>query len=87
MNLSLTPELERQIAEKVDSGLYATAGDVVAAGLRLLFEAVDAQERHLAGLRADIQLGLDELDRGEGIPGQQVRDELTARVAAGRITR
>ena len=30
MNVSLTPELERLVNEKVDSGLYQTASEVVA---------------------------------------------------------
>lgn len=84
MNVSLTPELERRIAEKVESGLYTTASEVVREALRLLFEADEAREQRLARLRADIQLGLDQLDRGEGIPGGQVHDELTARIAEHR---
>jgi len=81
MNVSLTPELERRIGEKVESGLYTTASEVVREGLRLLFEAEEARGRRLERLRADIQLGLDELDRGEGIPGEQVFAELDARIA------
>jgi len=37
MNVLLTPDLERQIAEKIDSGLYTTASEVVQEALRLLF--------------------------------------------------
>ena len=36
MNVSLTPELERFITEKVESGLYASNSEVVREGLRLL---------------------------------------------------
>lgn len=78
MNVSLTPELERRISEKVESGLYTTASEVVREALRLLFEADEAREQRLARLRADIQVGLDQLDRGEGLSGKQVREELTA---------
>ncbi|MGH6971770.1 MAG: type II toxin-antitoxin system ParD family antitoxin, partial [Caulobacteraceae bacterium] len=35
MNISLTPELERRIAEKVETGLYNTASEVVREALRL----------------------------------------------------
>jgi antitoxin ParD1/3/4 len=41
MNVSLTPELERSVAEKVASGHYSSASEVVRAGLRLL----DKEER------------------------------------------
>src|SRR6185437_16520608 len=44
MNVSLTPELERYIRRKVDSGLYSNASEVVREALRLLVgrEAGDA---------------------------------------------
>ena len=77
MNVSLTPELERRIAEKVESGLYTTASEVVREGLRLLFQQELRREERLARLRADIAVGVEQLDRGEGIPGDQVYAELT----------
>ena len=78
MNVSLTPELERRIAEKVESGLYTTAREVVCEGLRLLFEAETLRAERLDRLTADIQLGLDQLDQGQGIPGEVVFEELDA---------
>ena len=42
LNVSLTPVLERFIAERVASGRYQTASEVVRAGLRLL-EQTEAQ--------------------------------------------
>jgi len=74
----LTPELERRIAEKVESGLYTTASEVVCEGLRLLFEAETLRAERLDRLTADIQLGLDQLDQGQGIPGEVVFEELDA---------
>jgi antitoxin ParD1/3/4 len=38
MNVSLTPELERFVDGKVESGLYNNASEVVREGLRLLKE-------------------------------------------------
>lgn len=38
MNISLTAELERFVAAKVESGLYNNASEVVREGLRLLKE-------------------------------------------------
>jgi antitoxin ParD1/3/4 len=36
MNVSLTPDLENLIREKVDTGLYASASEVVREALRLM---------------------------------------------------
>ncbi|HZL00818.1 MAG TPA: type II toxin-antitoxin system ParD family antitoxin [Caulobacteraceae bacterium] len=84
MNISLTPELERRISQRVESGLYTTASEVVREGLRLLFEADQAREERIARMDAAIDIGLDQLDRGEGIPGDQVMRELRAKIRSKR---
>lgn len=65
MNVSLTPELEQYIQEKVSSGLYYSASEVVREGLRLLKEREQFQQIRLQELRQDIQTGLDS---GEATP-------------------
>ena len=62
MNVSLTPELEQLVNEKVGSGLYQTASEVVREALRLL----KARDQEREQLRADVQAGFDQLARGEG---------------------
>jgi antitoxin ParD1/3/4 len=84
MNVSLTPELERRIAEKVESGLYTSASEVVRESLRLLFEAEELRERRRARLQDDILLGLAQLDRGEGIAGEHVFADLAAQLERRR---
>ncbi|HMO29792.1 type II toxin-antitoxin system ParD family antitoxin [Enterovirga sp.] len=79
MDVSLTPELERRIAEKVASGLYESPSEVVREGLRLLFAAEVERSRRRDELDALIQVGLDQLDRGEGIDGEIVRARMMAR--------
>jgi antitoxin ParD1/3/4 len=59
VNVSLTPELERLINDKVETGMYQTASEVVREGLRLLKDRDDRQ------LRADIRAGFEAVDRGE----------------------
>ncbi|MGH6955533.1 MAG: type II toxin-antitoxin system ParD family antitoxin [Caulobacteraceae bacterium] len=72
MNISLTPELERRIAEKVETGLYNTASEVVREALRLLFSDEEARRRTArALLDSEIRAGLDELDRGESVDGDE----------------
>ena len=82
MNVSLTPELEERVARKVDSGLYTSASEVVREGLRLLFDADDARAGQLAELNNRIQLGLDQLDRGEGVDGGEARTRALLRFPA-----
>lgn len=86
MNVSLTPELERLVNEKVESGLYQTASEVVREALRLLKERDQARER----LRADVQAGFDQLARGEGRvhdknSGRQLADRIKSRGRGARI--
>ena len=46
MNISLSPELERLIAEKISSGQYRSADDVIREGLELLRERDNGSEKH-----------------------------------------
>lgn len=71
MSCSVPPEIEQYVQQVVASGRYDSAEDVVRAAFRLLQE----QERRWESLRADIQSGFGELERGEGIE----MDEATLR--------
>ena len=61
MNVSLTPELEQLIEDKVRTGMYQTASEVIREGLRLLHQ----RDESIAGLRDDIRAGFDAIERGE----------------------
>ena len=61
MNISLTPELERLVTDKVKSGMYQTSSEVIREGLRLLKE----RDERLESLRRDIRAGFEAVDRGE----------------------
>ncbi len=58
MNRSLTVQLERYVEEKVDSGSFTSASEVVRAGLRLRQEHDALHSARLAALRTDVQLGV-----------------------------
>lgn len=83
MHISLTPELEARVRAKVDSGLYNNASEVIREALRFM-ESSEAlvEALKLAALRGQLQLGLDQLNAGEGIDvsSKQAMDELVARV-------
>jgi len=68
MNVSLTPELERLVNQKVESGMYSSAGEVVQEALHLLNLWDELRQRKLEQLRKDIAVGIAQLDRGEARP-------------------
>jgi antitoxin ParD1/3/4 len=76
MNVSLTPELERLVAEKVESGRYTSASEVIREALRLLEEQDRIKQSHLVEVRQKINRGLKQLDEGRGISGQEARARL-----------
>jgi len=58
VNISLTKELEKLVEEKVKSGLYQTASEVVRDGLRLLEERDRLYRARLEELRKEIRQGV-----------------------------
>jgi antitoxin ParD1/3/4 len=68
MSLSLQPETERLIEEKVQSGEYNSADEVVRSALCALAKEDQEYAIRVEALRGEIQKGLDELDAGRGVP-------------------
>ena len=71
MNVSLSTEFEALIDKKLKSGHYHSASEVVREALRLLQQRDNLREAKLAKLRADVQLGLEEVDRGDVFDGPE----------------
>lgn len=59
MNINLTSHLEEMVREKVESGLYTSASEVVREALRLMDEKDQLRIARLNSLRQDVQAGLD----------------------------
>ncbi len=70
MDVSLTPDLEQRIHQKVESGRYPSASEVVREALRLLDERDQQQTLNWEGLREEIQIGLDQASRGKDGPAR-----------------
>jgi len=60
MTITLTDELEELISEKVRSGAYKSADEVVMESLRLL----KAKEEGMDALRSEIMRGLEDIEQG-----------------------
>ena len=80
MNISLTPELEALVQERVRTGLYHSASEVVRDALRLLQEREELRRVRLEELRKDIAIGIAEEERGEA--REFTLDEILARARA-----
>jgi antitoxin ParD1/3/4 len=71
MNVHLTPELETLVHNKVKTGRYNSASEVVREALRLFEERERIRELQIRGLQKRINQGWASLERGEGVEGEE----------------
>jgi antitoxin ParD1/3/4 len=64
MHVSLTPKLEDLVREKVESGLYNNASEVIREALRLMHELDAVQQLKLERLREALRVGDADLAAG-----------------------
>jgi antitoxin ParD1/3/4 len=76
MNVSLTPELDKFVVGKVESGRYNSASEVVREALRLLEEHDRARSAQIAVFNQELGTRLASLDRGERVEPGAVRERL-----------
>jgi len=80
MNVSLTPELERFVDGKVESGLYNNASEVVRESLRLLKEHDEIRLKW----REQIERGWIAAQQGRVVDGPQAMTHARARLSKPR---
>lgn len=76
VDISLTPELNAFLQRRVKSGRYQTTSEVVRQALRLLQHQEREREEGLKQLKAKLQRGAAQADRGDLLDGNQVFQEL-----------
>jgi Arc/MetJ-type ribon-helix-helix transcriptional regulator len=74
MTIHLNPEQEHRIAEALRSGAYRSTDDVIDRALEVLHEQDEWLTANRQAIDDKIRTGIAELERGEGIP----EDELDA---------
>jgi antitoxin ParD1/3/4 len=74
MSTDIPSDYGAQVQQLIAQGKFQDEQEVIAEGIRLVL----ARET----LHADIQAGIDQLDRGEGIDAEQVYAEARRRIKA-----
>lgn len=84
MNVSLTPEALQFIQSQLETGEYASADEVIMAGIKLLEEREHIYKGRFEELRQEIAIGIEQLDRGERLDGREVIEQLRQKNQAQR---
>ena len=67
MNVSLTPEIESWVQERVESGFYQSASEVIRESVRFFRIYERERETALQDLRGEIMIGMHQLENGKKI--------------------
>ena len=80
MNVTLSPEHEKLVREKLQSGEFDNADALVGHALQFLVAREEEDRRHRQAIREKIDRGIEQLERGEGVDGEQFFAELEAKL-------
>jgi antitoxin ParD1/3/4 len=75
MTITLTPELEKFVAEQIKNGAYRSIDDIIVQSLGML-QAKEEYERRLAELRGEVDRGLEQAKRGELLDADEVFEKI-----------
>ncbi|MGO9864998.1 MAG: type II toxin-antitoxin system ParD family antitoxin [Terriglobales bacterium] len=76
------PEIEALIQQRLHSGAFESVEDVLFDALEIQSEREAWLQENKEAINAKIKRGLAQFDRGEGIPGDELRTRLEADKAA-----
>lgn len=80
MSITLTQEQERFVQEMLATGRYQKAEEVIQAALSLLKQYSVQYEQWVNETRSKVDVGLQELDQGEGIDLEVVMHQLRDKI-------
>lgn len=88
MNVSLTNEQLRFIQQRVKTGRYRTAAEVVREALRVLMQQESDEQRQFRAWREEVRrkvdAGVDQAERGQLVDGEQAFARLGRRIGKKR---
>ena len=80
MSITLNPEQEMIVANLIATGSFQTADEVLQVALKLLETERQSYQSWVAQTRTLIKAGIESLDRGEGVDGETVVNDLLAKL-------
>jgi antitoxin ParD1/3/4 len=80
MSITLNLEQETIVANLLATGGFQTADEVLQVALRLLETERQSYQAWLVETREKVQEGIESLDRGEGLDGETVVNDLLAKL-------
>ena len=87
MNVSLTSDLAAFVRDLVAGGEYTGQSEVVREGLRLLKHQEEIRSAERQAVRAKIERGWRQSERGEVVTAEHAREHLTRKSAERRRRR
>lgn len=82
MTITLRPDQEKAIADAIESGAYKSPDEAVERALEVLRAEDQWLEQQKDAINEKIERATGQLDRGEGIRGEELRERLGRRKAA-----
>ena len=80
MSITLNNEQETIVANLIATGSFQTADEVIQVALKLLERERQSYQAWVAQTRDLVQEGIESLDRGEGVDGETVINDLLAKL-------
>ena len=80
MSITLNPEQETIVANLIATGSFQTADEVLQVALKLLETERRSYQVWVGQTRDLVKEGIESLDRGEGVDGETVVNDLLAKL-------
>jgi Arc/MetJ-type ribon-helix-helix transcriptional regulator len=79
MNITLRPEHEKAIAQAIESGAYENSDQVIERALEVLRSEDEWLVDNKGAINEKIERAMAQIDRGEGVSGEGLRERLEKR--------
>jgi antitoxin ParD1/3/4 len=83
-NIALTPHLDRFVRNKIQSGRYQSASEVVRESLRIMEQVEQQRQSALSEISEKIRIGYEQFKRGQTVDPDDVLAEIGAMSKAAR---